>query len=666
MDEMAENDTFRFYKQSPEGVPPNKRDAIVVSAIKQLQEIERSYQGAKEVEFRTGDSPIYLIEVGDLHLGSIASDHDAIYELRDLVLSEPNIGLVLLGDEIEGLKPQYLDTNTARTPIDVQTQIDVFRSSFLEPLAKEKKILAMVSGYWGHPGWVQDATTVNPWIAMTKDLGIPILLNGGKLRIKFANGHEHPKTIWHNPPGHSEFDSVLGLRKVAQVQSENKDRSSGYSSGHTHQSGVAKENYPGAKFGVYYISSGTTKGSNPDLPLDRFGIKLGRPPTDPIGQGEIIMPRRTGKKYDRTYPVISFKHGEVLNEALKLLDRTEQQGITEELTEKILKKAPKPEIQFIARSSTTNRKPYDELAKHKIKDVKTPKREDLVAQYDNLFYNIQSSLPVTLHLIANARLGASYEGYGPLKDFLSNYVVENPYALTIFLRNMIDSDVTKDPKRDRAIEKYIKIMNLNGKETLAFILDENLRKDAWKREVSKSGDSSEPIAVATHISKQTGARVIHDLSTVKVALGPGTNPANKPVYTGKFADKLFHHGSFNRATYGLRRIYDLYSAVKPGYVAGGHMPNSGSMAFFDRGNPETNNPILLAPGWWASYIDSAGQGNVSPGAVPGQAMVFMPGTKPSDYLAFPTTNPDETNYVPAGLTLLTGLKLIGLEPKDVK
>ncbi len=197
------------------------------------------------------------------------------------------------------------------------------------------------------------------------------------------------------------------------------------------------------------------------------------------------------------------------------------------------------------------------------------------------------------------------------------------------------------------------------------MLDENLRGEAWKRDIKKNGKKSKGIPFATYISNETGARIIHHMSNIRVAVGPSPDYKNKPVYSGVYTDKLFRHSSYSRATYGLRRIYDLYVATKPGYVVGGHMPNSGIAAFYDRGNPETTYPGLAGTGWWAAYVDSAGQGNVSPGAIPGQAITFMPGSSPSDYMSFLLSKPDQADYLPKGLTLLTGLKLLGIDPKRV-
>ena len=122
-------------------------------------------------------------------------------------------------------------------------------------------------------------------------------------------------------------------------------------------------------------------------------------------------------------------------------------------------------------------------------------------------------------------------------------------------------------------------------------------------------------------------------------------------------------GSFAQPTFGLKQIYNKYMHEKPGYIAGGHMPSAGTMTFFDRSNSETHYPILIHPGWWAKYVDTMGKGNVVTGAQPGQAIIFMPGEKPEDYLAFPTADADETEYMKDALMLKTGLEILGLSEK---
>jgi hypothetical protein len=48
------------------------------------------------------------------------------------------------------------------------------------------------------------------------------------------------------------------------------------------------------------------------------------------------------------------------------------------------------------------------------------------------------------------------------------------------------------------------------------------------------------------------------------------------------------------------------------------------------------------------------------GAAPGQAIIFMPGSKKSDYKAFPTVSEDETGNLHDALTLMRGLEILGL------
>jgi hypothetical protein len=172
-----------------------------------------------------------------------------------------------------------------------------------------------------------------------------------------------------------------------------------------------------------------------------------------------------------------------------------------------------------------------------------------------------------------------------------------------------------------------------------------------------------PIAPGSYLSNETDTPLIHHLSLIKLMIGPRGSIKEKPTYTGAFADKLMRHGSYSRPEFGLKRIYDLYTQEKPGFVAGGHMPHAGSMMFYDGSNAETKTPILVAPGWFAKYVDTMGKGNVMPGASPGQAIIFMPGSNKKDYLAFPTVNADETGYMQDAFTLLKGLEIMGLTEK---
>lgn len=674
---------FRVNLVEPGMLSREKSARLALEAIERLQQIERNYIGRDLVEVGIDHNrPVKIVTAADLHALSIATDNRKILELRDAVLANPDTAVVLLGDEIEGIKEAYLDTNTTRTALDFHQQIDWIREVFLEPLARENRVLAMVSGYWGHPGWAQDAATINTWMMMTDGLNIPLLRNGGLLRLRFANGQDHELQVWHNPPGGSEIDAVFGLRKAAQLESA-PARADGLASAHIHRMGIAKELYPG-KVTTYFISTGTIKGSSPEVPPDRFGVKLGRPLSDRLGQGVVVQPAKNGQEA-RSFAFPSDRHGEVAHKALALLDSTERQGITDELLGKIHKKVEdRPNISFDKKVSVVSRIPYES------KDGLKPRNGEqkspffvgpMIPPYDELAVNIRAKLPVALHLVAKARLGSSVDGRKPLLAYERDLIINHPHDLVVYLGRMIDHDAGNRIDRLDILDDFVDIISEAKGQTLAIMLDECLRQEAWKGSVlvgyeeevnKKTGRTKSvpvydnPIPPGTYLAQNTGVPLIHHLSLIKIGVGPRIRLADKPLYIGAFADKLERSGSFTKPTFGLKRLYDLQLHNKPSFIAGGHMPNAGTYFWQDSSNQTTEYPLAIATGWFAGSVDTIGKGNVRPGALPGQAVIFMPGNSRADYLAFPAANADEAGYLHDALMLLKGLEIMGLTDKVLR
>ena len=698
----------------PEITPQSEINRYFEEVVDRLQKIERNYMGRDEVTLMTRSSESLMLVCGsDLHIASLATDHKAVNDLFSFVMDNKNAMLVLLGDEIEGLKERYMNTNTARTILDTHKQVDIM-AEMLRPLVEKNKVAAMVSGYWGHNGWVEDSSTMNTWILLAEKAGFDrnrIIKNGGRVNFKFPNGYTHSETIWHNPSGKSKYDSVYGLRNVA-LSTSLSERTDGYMSAHTHRMGVANELFSGAKTAVYFISSGTAKGSNPEKPADRFGIKLGATWTDPLGQGNIIEPRKRGGRVEKNYPFASFEQGQMVNDALKLLDSMESKGLTKELLEQIRAEVEdKPKIRLIARKSQVSGDEHMEDAP--IDAVKVQggwvtnpySKMEMRPTYDSLTYDVKTKLPVTLHLLGNARLGSSSEGYEELKKYHSELIVENPHSLVVFLRNMIDKESGKSPHRMEILDRFKEIINGAKDQTLAIMMCESMRNSSWRSKVKTgeeffdsngnvvdiekmakmleegeeaegdedTGESGEkkaikikrrnvysmPLAPGSYLSNATDTPLVHHLSLIEFTVGSNGAINEKPKYTGRLADKEMKHASYSRPEFGLRRMYDLYTQEKPGFVAGGHTQNAGSMMFYDGSNPETKTPILIAPGWFAKYVDTMGKGNVMPGSEPGQAIIFMPGK----YFAYPTVDADHTRYMQDAFTLMKGLEILGITDK---
>lgn len=674
-----ERSNFVVLDQKP-GLPSMKdRARAINTALSELQKVERAYQGRDEVVVGVKhNDPILVLNVGDLHMGSVATDHEAIIRLRDSILADSNTLVVLTGDLVEGIKQAYLNTNTARTPIDFHMQVDFLNTEFIEPLAKSGRIAAMVSGYWGHEGWIEDATTVNPWIMQAAHWNIPILRNGGRVVIRFANGQENSTSVFHNPPGKGKVESIHGLREAALSTSESV-RSEVYFSAHLHRMGVGEENFAGALKSVHYLACPTAKGSSEEIPFDRFGGKLAAPLADPLSEGTVgvIMRPHVRGKEEWCYGVPTARHAEVARRAFRKKNEAEKTGKTAELLELIEKKVGGIKVKFEEKRSFEVKKKFDETPEELRPTRNEPKRskttgEDYAPQYDKLAHTLVSRIAVAYHPFAHVRLGCSYDGEADLRRYIRDFIADNPYAVSVFLRAIIDKEAAGSLDRRLFLDKYIDLVR--QAKALAVMLDgDGLRNGGFKKpllagyEEDENGKKvpvyEEAIAPGTYISKMTGVPLIHDLSTHFLSIGPSQRFDQNTIYSGALADKLFNSGSFSKHTFGQQQIYNRYIHEKPGFVAGGHMPNSGTMIFYDGSNQETHYPILVAPGWWAAYIDTAGKGNVRPGAVPGQALIFMPGKHASDYLVFSTANASITKDLHEGLIIDGGLEILGLTEK---
>lgn len=646
----------------PEDISPAEQTRLFLEAQERLQTLAQSFAAKDEVTKSVEQNhPIRVHVVGDLHFGHISADGREIIEIRDRILKDPYAGVIFVGDEIEGFTTKYAATSTSGTHANAQEQIEMIRELLLRPLAEQGRILAIVADYFGHPGWINESSTIDPWRLLAQvpnAYGINTLTNGGNIYIEFPNGYTEYIRAFHYAEGKSKFDPIHGLRENATRETI-EERPNGELQGHFHRAAIAKEHYagPGGEIPVYYISSGTAKGSSPDKPRDGFGRRIGRTdPADRLGQGVIIDPR--DEDINRGYPFISFEHGEIAGEAIDLLNDVESQRLTSELLEQIRAK-DHPSIKLVAKESrmAAGNSPYNEQPIDGKKDKDAEEFDNYpvkpVLVYDSLGINIETQLPIVLNPIGNVRVGSTVEGYNDLKKYLKENVAHNPHALVVLLRNTIDRKTLVGSEGHVDIERLVKLIQPIRNQVIALMLDGNLRS------------AKLPYLPGTYISQATDTPLIHHLSVIKIAVGPDASMTKKPVYTGAFADRLERSGSYFKPTFGLRRLYDQM-ATKPGYMTGGHLPSAGTMMFYHQGNSETKYPALIAPGWWAKYVDTIGSGNVKEGAIPGQGIIFMPGTSNQDYMVFPTANADETKYMHEALLLLIGIeRVLGMSIQDV-
>lgn len=652
--------------------PPDRtdkeKDHDIILHLESGQRLEIDNRGKEYVIHEVADgTPKQVLVISDWHLGNVVSDTKAMDEMRDYVLNNPDVLVIFAGDETEGWSGgKYSHSIDSKTKLDAQQQVEFLRRRYLKPLADNGRVLGMVSEYWGHPGWLSEKTK-NIWRDMVEGLNIDLIQNGGCVIFKYPNQRvedAHMIRVWHNPPGASQWDELSGQRTVMQNTSESA-RPNGSVAGHIHRMQVASEVYAGAKRKSYYISAGTLKGSNSELSSDLFGTQLGMSRPDPQGEGVTSIPKK-GRRKEMNIPFANLHQAKTTIDAVSLLDRVEQLSMTGELLEKIHKKVEDmPTISYPSGSNRLGQRYMESRPPRSMnvggETIKNPYSQvEMKAPYSVLTMDIKTQLPVALDLVANGRLGSTLEGYKDLKGFAGE-IANNPHRLVLFLRNMIDKESGKLPDRVDVLDKFVDLINgdekvdgING-QTIAIMMCESMRQDSWKK-TRAGGNIVHPVAPGSYVASKTGIPLIHHLSLLKFAIGPGNG--RKTIYPVVTADKAEHGGSGTKPEWGLQRLYDLYIHEKPGLVVGTHMPNAGAATFYDRSNAYTNYPSLIAPGWWGGAVDSMGKGNVKQGAEPGQAVIFMPGTKQSDYAAFPTVSREETEYMLDAFTLLKGLEIM--------
>lgn len=668
----------------PPDRPWDEIEADMIAHLDSGQRLEIDNSGKEMVVYKVPDMHHkQVIVISDWHLGSSVADRKRMDEIRDYILSDPNILVIFAGDEIEGWSGgKHSQSIDSKADLDAAEQIRLMRRRYFAPLAQAGRILGMVSDYWAHPGWLADKT-LNVWEHMIGDLDIKLIQNGGYLVMRFPSGYEESTKVWHNPPKGSNFDEVAGQRSVMLSTSESS-RPDGSVAGHIHRMQVAEEMYAGAKYSVFYVSSGTVKGSNPQLATDLFGRQLGLSRAEPMEQGFTVMPPR-GRREAMTKTFASLGHAAVVNEAVDLLERTEQLGIRKEILEEMRDKRSK---RFVEEAPSISYPPGSNRLGDRYREEKPPKnivsggetirnpysQLEMKSPYSVLSMDIKTNLPVALELISNARLGSSVEGYKGLNGFVKE-IAQNPHRLVLFLRNMIDKEAGKLPNRIEVLDKFVSLINgktegenING-QTLAILMCESMRQGDWKKQISLGREQGidgrlhtvydPPMAPASYVSEQTGIPLVHHLSLLKLAIGPGNGA--KTLYPVVTADKAGNFGSNVKPEWGLMRLYDVLIHEKPSAVVGTHLANAGAATFYDASNAYTNYPVLVAPGWWAGAVDTMGKGNVGVGARPGQAIIFLPGKTQAENLAIPTISKEQTEYMLDSLMLERGLELLGIK-----
>lgn len=594
--------------------------------------------------------PIKLIPLGDTHLFSRFTNLDAVKSTLGMLEEENSFGFVT-GDFIEGVC-SHISEHPGSVELAFGEQI-VAAAELLRPYFYSNKLLCAVDGYFGHEGWAKMYSGISA-VEMTSRLMpkvdlkeprnsdkwkyLPVLMQGGLLKLKLSNGRNYVVKIMHDPNsgGSDNINRQGGLK--TQFLNEDDDlflekdvHADLYIAGHQHHRAVvSKEVYydrmTRKEKSVAFVQIGTAKGIDKDN-QDPFLVAQGKGPTIGPGPSIIVHQIKGGGNKDSevTKEWVNYGYenaGDIYDVAKSLhrvedqLNGIERQKLTQELLGKIIDRVEKPIAEFNYKGS--GRSPKE-------KEGRAPLFEDLRWEIGNL-----KDFPILVYLLANARYGSSSHEGAIYKNTFADILdqsVKNPFKYVLAMRHFIDEGVARQFDRREILHNMANDLGPTNeqKSLLGFMLSSTLLKGGWQRDVieytrhfdhekgkwKSEKDVDEGFLPGDELyyrSKIKGVPLYVNESIMYLNLG-------KVNYSFFLLDRLGRSGSEFNLVQGLVQTRKK-EHVTTDITTGGHMPLAGFSVYPPRPR------IYLANGGFSNW-DSGGKGNDKRVATGGQAVILF-------------------------------------------
>ncbi len=622
--------------------------------------------------------PIRLIPIGDCHLYSRYTNTDAVNQTLEM-LNEPNSYGFITGDFIEGQHPGISD-HAGSVELDFGKQI-VAAAEKLRPYFYAGKLLCTVDGFDGHEGWARRNSGISAVEMMVRlmpmfDLKdpansdrwryLPVLTQGGLLKLRLNNGQPYVIKIFHNPnSGGSDTINRQGGLKTQFLNADDDLFLDGeypdmYIAGHQHHRAVVSKEIRYDRLSrkeesVALVQIGTAKGITTD-DLDPYLEAQGKGPS--IGPGPNITLQQIvgGGRVESagvTKELITYgyENAEVTRDIASTLHSVgdqlnvaERQRLTTELLEKIFDRIKKPVAEFDLRNS--GRSPKE-------KPGKAPLFDDLKWKISNL-----KDFPASVYFLANSRYGSSSHEGSPYKEvYLSvlERAASNPFEHVLVMRDFIDKGVPRRSDRRTVLNAMANDLGPvnEQKRLLGIMMSSTLLNDGWQKDVVEHNrhydrslqkwvsdkdvdEGFRPGDELYYNSAVEGVPLYVNESLLHLSLG-------KIEYTFFLLDRLGRSGSEFNLVQGLVQSRKK-EHVTADVTAGGHMSHSGFSIY------PPKNRVYLATGGFSNW-DSGGKGNDKRVATGGQAVILFPDRK----LVIPASNFTEATDIMNALIIDRGL-----------
>ena len=236
------------------------KSKVVMEAKRTHWAETRAYQEHATVEF-PDNSPITVVGIGDVHMGSIYSDTTLFERDMQLIQETPGMYAVFLSNLIDAAIPAQFPDSLLANGLRLDEQAEAM-NDFIRRLDKEHKVLGMVRSPC-HEGWSEKKAGIDVQKIIFMGTDIPMLENGGTLNLKFPSGKDFDLMLYHQfgrGYGSEANKNYAGWYQMRQVRRGVPDA---IMIGHSHVGEVEHSFYgqPPNRKEVVLVRTGSFKGN---------------------------------------------------------------------------------------------------------------------------------------------------------------------------------------------------------------------------------------------------------------------------------------------------------------------------------------------------------------------------------------------------------------------
>lgn len=279
---------------TPEFVGTKSRELDVKDVLREVGLAQRTFEKARmsQAEGRVRidtHHPISIFFIGDVHFGSMYTDHKKFMSDIQEIKDHPNAYVCFMSNLIDNAIPSQYPDGMLANPVPPDKQVISMRK-IVQELSEAGKVLGAVTSPC-HEGWTFKKTgqDVNALIFGFEGRNFPILENGGRLNVD-VNGARYKMNLFHMVgPFESNFNETHALRQMNRL---NLNMEADVVVGAHKHFASAQMSYEGVnRAPTAYIRSGTYKGVGKTH--DQWAIgKYGPGGAEPSGQSVVLFPHK--------------------------------------------------------------------------------------------------------------------------------------------------------------------------------------------------------------------------------------------------------------------------------------------------------------------------------------------------------------------------------------